>query len=69
MPKEEHKTFCILCQTPLLFAQLYVHGEMAMWCNNPECPRFGLATFISTPIGKVDKDKLKDELGKNKDKS
>lgn len=55
MPKEQGQTFCILCQEPLLFAQIYAHDEMAMFCNNSECPRFGLTTMVSTPMGKPKK--------------
>jgi len=54
MPKEEGATFCYVCQEPLLFAPLLDGGEMAMWCNNPECPRFGLLTVVSVPQGKVE---------------
>jgi len=54
MPKEEGTTFCIACNKPLLFAQLFSHNEMAMWCNNPECNRFGLLTVVSTPTGEVE---------------
>jgi hypothetical protein len=60
MPKEKGATFCYLCQKPLMFAQLFMHNEMAMWCNDPECPRFGLLTVVSIPVGKTDEEKDKE---------
>ena len=69
MPKEKGSTFCIDCQETLTFAQLFAHGEMAMWCNDPKCFRFGLLTVLSTPTGKSEKyEEKKEEDKKDGDK-
>ena len=48
------KTFCVLCQEPLLVLE-NVFGDKkdrdALFCNNGSCPRFGLLTVVSSPVG------------------
>ena len=48
------RTYCILCQTELLVLNdVFANGQHALFCNHADCPRFGLLTVISSPVGKV----------------
>ena len=43
------EAYCIDCKKPMLFLPIFEGGRDAMFCNNPDCYRFGLLTTISTP--------------------
>ena len=52
-------TYCIECGKPLLFLPIFNEGREAMFCNNPDCHRFGLLTAVSTPEG-IDEEEHKE---------
>lgn len=51
------KTYCIACGKLLAALPILYEGSMALMCNNPECPRFGLFTGISAPESNENKHK------------
>lgn len=49
---------CILCGKSIITVDdLYSKGKEAMFCNNAECPRFGLFTAVSAPVKIPNEDK------------
>ena len=62
MPKEKGATFCIACFKELVFVHdLYMNDQYLMFCNNPECIRFGYPTMVSTPVGEIKKHEKKED--------
>lgn len=52
--------YCITCQEPVQAVPIFDGGKDAPFCNNGDCPRFGLISVVTTSEPpKVDEKKNK----------